>query len=358
MMIGGFMKGSAAVEGILLLVATIIVLYAFGYLGPLITIGSRVVEGVATGTPLTNVSMPVTTTTIPQVGTSNQNASLVNYALGLINHDRGANGLPPVTLASEGSGPQHSDSMLAYGYLSHWDPYGMKPYMRYTLLGGKAAVEENVAYQSSAVCFGLRCMGNINDTRAVQQMEYSMMYNDSACCENGHRDNILDPNHNEVSIGIAYNRSNIYMTQDFIDDYITWTNAPAYDNGEFTMNGTAASGYMLSSVVVSYDSQVSNMTVQQLEGSGSYGYGQEIAGVVKSNYYYYQNITSVTADIYSTSRNRFTVAFNMRNLTRQNGAGVYTVMVWLSSDTTPGFIAGTYSVFIDQNGNEYFPSNV
>ena len=65
---------------------------------------------------------------------------LVNYALSLINSDRQSKGLQNVTLSDVDSGQRHADEMLAYHFLSHWDTKGFKPYMRYTLEGGKGAV--------------------------------------------------------------------------------------------------------------------------------------------------------------------------------------------------------------------------
>src|SRR5271168_2868739 len=63
---------------------------------------------------------------------SNPNVSsgpLINYALSLINKDRATYGLKNVTLSPITSAQQHSESMLQYNYFSHWDIYGMKPYM-------------------------------------------------------------------------------------------------------------------------------------------------------------------------------------------------------------------------------------
>jgi hypothetical protein len=47
--------------------------------------------------------------------------------------------------------------------------------------------------------------------------EWAMMNNDLQCCNNGHRNNILDPRANRVSIGIAYDSSShiIYFVEDF-----------------------------------------------------------------------------------------------------------------------------------------------
>ena len=64
----------------------------------------------------------------------------------------------------------------------------------------------------------------INVTAAISDMNYQMLYNDSLCCNNGHRNNTLDPNHNQVSIGVSYNKTNVYLVEDFINDYIEWLN--------------------------------------------------------------------------------------------------------------------------------------
>ena len=94
------------------------------------------------------------TTTIPTNSintTSNSTYStdqIALYALKQINSERRQFGLSNVTLSNITSGQQHSESMLYYDYFSHWDTFGMKPYMRYTLLGGTEGVDENVAYNS------------------------------------------------------------------------------------------------------------------------------------------------------------------------------------------------------------------
>ena len=286
-------------------------------------------------------------------------SQLASYALATINKDRLKFGLPPVTLSTEPSAQQHADSMLQYGYFSHWDVYDMKPYMRYTLVGANESVEENVAYQSSSSCIAGKCEGNINPNQSIIQMEYEMIYNDSICCNNGHRDNILDPNHNQVSIGVAYNGSTIYMVQDFINNYINWhENTPAYGtNGEFYLNGTLAKGYGVYGVYVSYDSSPQNLTPGTVP-SGPYSYGNDVAGVVSNSGYYYNNLTTIVADIYSKNGQNFDIAFPFHNLMGKYGAGVYTVQLTLTNQSGGNFVGSTYSVFINSQGQQYVPSKV
>lgn len=312
----------------------------------------------ATGSRLTNASNSQTTS--PPSG-------LFAFALSVINMDRARYGLSNVTLSSITSGQQHAASMLTYGYFSHWDTYGMKPYMRYTLLNGRGAVSENIATESSKICsyvasISAGCSGDLNATQSITEMEYNMMYNDSACCQNGHRDNILDPNHNQVSIGIAYNSSAIFLVEDFINNYVIWnTGMPSYaSGGTVSLSGATLGNFQVSSIEVSYDSLLRNMSISQLSQTSSYGYGSTIAGVVSNSNLYYPNITTIVAERYASSGNAFDIAFSIQNLIKRYGAGEYTIILWLNASGSPGrsFIGSTYTVFINGNGLPYTPQNI
>ncbi len=354
------MKGSGFPVGIIigfLIALGLLYLYHYGYLSGILGNVSALLQ---------HNQSTIGGTTIPtnymNQTTNSSQLSLDEYALSLINQARKSYGLTNVTLSMEQSGVQHSDNMLAYGYLSHWDIYGMKPYMRYTLLGGRGAVDENVGYVSNESCGLLGCRGTINVRNAVKNIINSMLNNDSQCCNNGHRYNILDPNHNQISIGIGYNSSTVYMTQDFIDNYTTWnTNSPSYYNGQVSLSGSLQNGYSISQVIVSYDQPVQNMSVAQLKSTFSYSYGQQVAGVVSNPLAYYPNITTIDADRYSINGQSFDIAFNMQNVVKQYGAGEYTVMLWLSnggSGQNSTFVGSTYTVFINGSLQAYAPKNV
>ena len=144
-------------------------------------------------------------------------AALADYALGLINSDRADFGLNAVALSPNEVAQQHADSMLRFSYFSHFDTQGLKPYMRYTLLGGKGAMAENIAYVFNPIPV-------YTTTSAVEgvlrTLEHEMMYNDSSCCHDGHRLNILTSLHNQVSIGVAYDGSYVYFVEDFENYYV------------------------------------------------------------------------------------------------------------------------------------------
>lgn len=190
-------------------------------------------------------------------GVSYSSNQLISYALNLINTVRFQSGLQNVTLSNVTSGQQHADSMLSYGFFSHWDTYGMKPYMRYTLLGGRGDVDENVAYERSITetCLGTLCnVSQINVTQSILDMESNMLYNDSACCNNLHRYDILSPSHNEVSLGIAFNKTTVYFVEDFINNYIDWQqNTPSVSGYDVSLDGVDMANTPLYAVQLSYE---------------------------------------------------------------------------------------------------------
>ena len=96
-----------------------------------------------TSTTPTSTTPTSTTPKIPQptpvtnYSSQTNMAALYQYALQLVNADRQANGLNPIALSNIGSGQNHADDQLNIGYFSHWNSNGVKPYVTYTIFGGK-----------------------------------------------------------------------------------------------------------------------------------------------------------------------------------------------------------------------------
>jgi hypothetical protein len=290
-------------------------------------------------------------------------AVLANFTLGLINADRAAAGLGPVALSGVPSGQQHADSMAYYGYFSHWDNQGFKPYMRYTLLGGLGSVSENLALNYCgtlqpnsgqpvrAPCY----VQTIED--AINASEWGMMNNDLACCNDGHRGDILGPLHNRVSLGIAYNSTTVYLVEDF-EDYYIFSGSLQLSAGVVSLNGRmsqADPGWMKSSlgaeVTVYFDPTPANISLSDLTPSpscsgfneldepapcqyeGAYNPGSEISTVFApcppgqvcsagsaGNYTYAQTWVRDAAD--------FSIVFSISGLVSAHGNGVYTFYLW------------------------------
>jgi len=141
-----------------------------------------------------------------------------NYMAELINRDRQRHGLRPVRLHKLASqfGQEHSEEKARYEYLSHWAIDGTKPYVRWSKLGGVEHVSENVFARVGSATLSPQ------DSTLFAEAQESLMKS------SGHRANILDPYHNAVGIGIAFDqaRKKFYLTQEFIDRYLTLEDFP------------------------------------------------------------------------------------------------------------------------------------
>ena len=278
--------------------------------------------------------------------------TLANYALGLINQDRAANGTVPVTLGYNQAAQQHADSMLYYGYFSHFDTQGYKPYMRYTLLGGRGADAENVAYFYYSLPHFLTT-SSVED--AIKSLEYSMVHNDSSCCANGHRYNILAPLHNKVSLGVAYNSTYVYFDEEFENDYVslTFTTASASSSSPYyvTMMGVPTQAVTApSSIYVTFDSTPAATSRDVLNsGPHEYGPGTFLGGVLPRTGFLgdcgqFTTGTTVCADKWQFSSSSVDIAFALEPFIKNNGPGAYTLYLLTGSDT--GTAITSMSVFV------------
>jgi uncharacterized protein YkwD len=267
--------------------------------------------------------------------------ALASYALGLINQDRAANGTGPVTLDYNQAAQQHADSMLYYGYFSHFDTQGYKPYMRYSLLGGRGADFENVAYYYFSISHFL---STDSVETAVKELEYSMVYNDSSCCANGHRYNVLDPLHNQVSVGVAYNSTTVYFDEEFENNYIdlnfTVAQASSPDPYYVTLKGVPTGSFPSpNSLYVAFDNPPSPTTPGQLNSAPhEYGPGSLIGGVLPRIGLFgdcgqFASGTTVCADTWEVTQKTVNIAFPLGPFIREYGPGVYTLYLITGSST-------------------------
>jgi hypothetical protein len=275
---------------------------------------------------------------------------LREYALELINEDRKKFGLTPVLLSQNGAAQAHAEDL--YRNLSdstHWTSDGMKPYMRYTLFNGTGYVAQNVhaglKYGESDIprCrVGLLICEKINIRDTLKDSEYSMMYDDEECCDNGHMDNILDKHHTHVSLGIVYDDYYFAHVQNFEANYITLDHPINPVDGLVSLQGRIASGYSLSSVTIHYDEVPTTQVYDRDKHLNSYSLGDRIAGVTSPGRYY-DDIVTITADKWSIGDDIFEIAFDISSLTTK--PGVYTIVVYLD-DGIESFPAMTHSIFI------------
>jgi uncharacterized protein YkwD len=125
------------------------------------------------------------------------------YMLELINRDRRTMGLGPVEL-DEGpptqSAERHARDMAANAFLGHWGTDGSVPEQRLTEAGGADMVLENAFCITDEKKRELESDPRI-DASEVERAE-GMFFNEVPP-NDGHRKNILKPNHKRVGIGFA-----------------------------------------------------------------------------------------------------------------------------------------------------------
>jgi len=271
--------------------------------------------------------------------------TLSAFALNLINQDRASLSVSPITLGNNRAGQQHADSMLRYDYFSHFDTQGFKPYMRYTLLGGTGADSENIAYIS--------WQGNHFTTIAavessISTLEHAMMYNDSLCCNNGHRLNIINPMHNRVSFGLAYNGTTLYFVEEFENYYVNM-NYNVSKSYTFSMAGSIVSSFSRpSQVYVTFDPTPSSETPAQLNaGPREYGPGQLVGGVLppcSSGCTVFATGVTVRASVWQVTPTTVDIIFDLSRFVQVYGAGVYNVYLVTGVDTSTSLTS--ISIFV------------
>ncbi|MDG6905517.1 MAG: CAP domain-containing protein [Nitrososphaerota archaeon] len=339
--------------GAALLAIVLIAVIAFFALPNLLSLTSFITQGNSTSTyQLTNVSLTSGSTvngssieiTYPQ-----NYDTLANYALSLINNNRTAFGLSNVTLSPIPSGQQHADSMLQYGYFSHWDTQGYKPYMRYSLLGGMGFVEENVAYEYTNLPSFVTTQ---SVEKAINYLQWQMMYNDSVCCNNGHRDNILSPFHNRVSIGIVFDSTHVYFVEDFENYYINLTTPVETQSGNVVLDGNTSQTLTPTSVVIFYDSTPQPISAQTLNTvyDGPYTPGTFIGGVVPpcNNPFGCPQFSSgitVKATTWTVTTTSIDIHFSLGQFLQHSGKGVYTVTLMQGDQNNPEYLT-SISIFV------------
>jgi hypothetical protein len=162
--------------------------------------------------------------------------ALKNFALSKINEDRTKHALSPLLQSNNTAAQIHANELLQTKTISHMTLDGFKPYMLYSLYNGTGYVQQNIGqisyvlsnngqnyYKASDLCYDFKryYCPVLDQYKAINDLEYSMMNNDEACCNNGHKNNILNKFHTHVSIGIAFNKYYFVMVQNFENHYLS-----------------------------------------------------------------------------------------------------------------------------------------
>lgn len=280
---------------------------------------------------------------------------LYSVALDAINDHRTAMGRGPVQLSGNIAAQMHAQDVLEQLAISHYMSNGEKPYMTYSMTGGAGYVAQNVAfggYDRPWQCGGYVICTKIDPATDILAHHNGMMFDD-AHADWGHRDNILDPYHTHVSLGVAYTDYTLVFVQNFETRRIEGigptggpVNPVSLDGaGRIRVSGSMDAGLDVHSIDVYYDPLPSTRTYRMHANDMSYGLGDPIAYVYEPHPYGYISTgeTIIMANQWRTSGGSVFIEFDAPADMSKNGA--YTFYVWLTDGIRPPF-TGTSKTFL------------
>jgi uncharacterized protein YkwD len=269
---------------------------------------------------------------------------LKQYALEKINEDREKFGLHPLYLSQNIAAQKHAEDILSTKVLSHWTTSGESPYMTYTRYGGLGMVSQNIAMSGSpgyyADCTsGRHLCDRVDPFEQVDIRQYGMVYTDAECCGDSHRDNILDPFHTDVSIGVAYDDYTFVIVQNFENNYIKLDKPLAKRANYVELVGDFPSG-QIHAINVHYDVKPTPEIYDQNKDGSSYGLGELVATVVPPGNN--SSAAVIVADVWNSGRQSAEIGFSLNSINESRG--VYTIVVMLEDRDGNVFPAISYSL--------------
>jgi uncharacterized protein YkwD len=281
--------------------------------------------------------------------------TLRHEMLRLINRDRVRHGLQPVQIDAEASAIAESycRAQIRNGTTGHFTNDGQTPYMRYSFAGGNDGVSENAAAWSASYSFSERALYEM-----TRQSQEAMMAERPP--NDGHRRTILDPYATHVGIGMAWERGEFRIAQEFLRRYVSWTRPLPRAAGLADLvqgRGKAAPGYRVEAISVHHEPIPEWMPAHVASGMKNYRLPDKRRDYLpRLRTFVHPNIDGTfrlvreeytdgrKGDFYSGEDGGFNFEVPFRD-----GPGVYTVVVWVArkGEKTP-IAASNISIRVDR----------
>ncbi|HEY9871338.1 MAG TPA: CAP domain-containing protein [Candidatus Obscuribacterales bacterium] len=271
------------------------------------------------------------------------------YMLSLINRDRASQGVAPVTLdeAASRAAQQHSDEMAGWGYVSHWDRQGRKPDQRYSEAGGSGAVFENVYTNHDIPFLGYRSRLAERQLFPRREIEKAQAwFFEQEAPRDGHRRNVLDPNHNKVGIGLSLAvdknfGSRITVCQEFVNEFVTLAESPdeLAPGKQSRVAGRLDSNLALHAVQICREGEPRPMTPYDLKKTSSYSLPSQAVAICYPAPY----CSPLPVNLVKTSAGEeFCLVLNPDDKWQD---GLYYIMVWVRKPgSKAAFLGSTKTV--------------
>lgn len=286
--------------------------------------------------------------------------TLRHEVLRLINKDRRAHGLAEVALDPQTSilADRYCQRQILNGTTGHFTTDGYAPYMRYSFAGGNDGVSENAAAWSASYTFSDRAVYDMA-RRSQEAMMAEVAPND------GHRRTILDPYATHVGIGLAWQDGEFRLAQEFIRRYVSWTRPlprAAAAHEPIVGSGRPVDGYRVEAISVHHEPIPEMMPAHVANKLEDYRLPDKRRDYLPRLRSYIKPRADGTFHLIKEEyrdgrRGDFTVAEDGTftfNVPLHDGAGVYTVVVWVTKkgEKTP-IAASNVSIRVDRPAQSY-----
>ncbi len=276
--------------------------------------------------------------------------------LRLINRDRKMFGLQPVELDAYAStlADSYCRQQIQNGTTGHFTTDGRAPYMRYSFAGGNDALSENAAAWSANYNFTDRALYEM-----MRRSEDAMMSEVSP--HDGHRRTILDPFATHVGIGLAWERGEFRLTQEFLRRYLEWSRPlprAASPGDRLLCSGKPVEGYDIDAITVHHEplpQPISAITANLISSYSLPDRRREYLPRLKT---YYKRgadgaLHEIREEYTDGRRGDFDVSATDGSFSFAvpiaDGPGVYTVVVWVRKHGERGLIsASNVSIRVDR----------
>ncbi len=267
--------------------------------------------------------------------------------LRLINRDRTKFGLRPVQLDAFASAfaDAYCQRQIQNGTSGHFTIDGEAPYMRYSFAGGNDGLSENAAAWSANYGFSDRALYEM-----MRRSEEAMMR--EIAPRDGHRRTILDPYATRVGIGLAWERGEFRLTQEFIRHYVDWTRTlprSVSAGDQVLCSGQPLPGYEIDAITVHHEPMPQPMTPAVASAITAYSlpdtrreylprfptrFTRSINGTIEQVGEMYSDGRRGDFPLSADGSFAFLVPFS-------EGPGIYTVVIWVKAHGGHETIAAT-----------------
>ncbi|HEY5610784.1 MAG TPA: CAP domain-containing protein [Thermoanaerobaculia bacterium] len=260
-----------------------------------------------------------------------------------INEDRAEHGLSPVQLDPHASqiADAYCERQIRNRTTGHYTVDGLAPYMRYSFAGGNDGLSENAAAWSANYDFSDNVIPEL-----IWRSQDAMLAEKPP--DDGHRRTILDPHATHVGLGLAWDKGEFRLAQEFLRRYVDWTEPlprTAVVGEHVAGGGSAIQGYRVDALSIYHEPFPQPITAMTANRINTYSLPKNRRDhLPRSATAARIARTRSQADLVVRRDGTFAVSVPF-----VDGPGVYTIVVWVRKRGERSAIASSnVSIRVDQ----------